>query len=198
MSFLISTSLSLFLLMDSIGNLPIYIALLKEIEPKRQRIIIIRELLIALFTIIGFYFLGSVFLDLLSIEQASVMIAGGIILFLVSIRMIFPLPKEPNKDLPKEEPFIVPLAIPLVAGPAILAAVMLYSHEDQNMWIVLSAIVIAWSFTTLVLFSASHLKKILGTRGIAACEKLMGLLLTLMAVDMFVKGMLALKAINPS
>lgn len=196
MAFFISTALSLFLLMDSIGNLPIYIALLKEIPAKRQKVIIIRELFIALCTIIAFYFLGSVFLDLLNIQQYSVMIGGGIILFLVSIRMIFPVPKDGSKDLPKEEPFIVPLAIPLVAGPAILAAVMLYSHEDENMWLVLGAIFVAWLFTTLVLFSATSLKKVLGTRGISACEKLMGLILTLMSVDMFVKGLVELRNLH--
>ncbi len=183
-----SIAFSFFLLMDSIGNLPVYISLLKEIDPRRQKLIILRELLIALIVIVFFYFLGSVFLDILGIQQASVNIAGGIILFMVAIRMVFPSSKEHNSDKPKEEPFIVPLAIPLVAGPAILAAVMIYSHEDANRTMVLSAIGIAWFATTLILFCAARITKLLGHRGVAACERLMGLILTLMSVDMFLRG----------
>ena len=186
-----SVALSFFLLMDSIGNLPIFIALLKEIEPKRQKVIILRELVIALAIIIFFYFLGSIFLDLLGIEQASVHIAGGIILFMIAIRMVFPQMKEQIHEKQKEEPFIVPMAIPLVAGPAILAAVMLYSHEDKDRWIVLGAIFLSWAISTLILYGAGKITKLLGWRGITACERLMGLILTLMAVQMFLQGISA-------
>lgn len=188
---LLSVAFSFFLLMDSIGNLPIFVALLKEIEPKRQKKIILRELVIALFVIVFFYFLGSIFLDLLGIKQAAVHIAGGIILFMISIRMVFPQKKELIKEKIKEEPFIVPMAIPLVAGPAILAAVMLYSHEDEYRWTVLSAILISWLVSTIILYCATRITKILGTRGITACERLMGLILTLMAVQMFLQGVAA-------
>ncbi|MBI3236536.1 MAG: hypothetical protein HYZ48_02340 [Chlamydiales bacterium] len=90
---------------------------------------------------------------------------------------------------PEKEPFIVPLAIPLVAGPAVLAAVMLYSHEHYSEWITVGAIVLAWTASTLILLSAGYLKKLLGARGLIACERLMGLLLILISVQMFLSGL---------
>ncbi|HSW86951.1 MAG TPA: MarC family protein [Rhabdochlamydiaceae bacterium] len=182
-------SFSLFLLMDSIGNIPIFIALLKDIPPKREKWIILRELIIALTIIIIFFFIGEPLLSALKVQQYSVLIAGGVILFLIAIKMIFPTLKngahEQHRD---KEPFIVPMAVPLIAGPAVLAAVMLYSHEQTSRWLPIGAILIAWAASTIVLISASILKKWLGWRGITACERLMGLLLTLIAVQMFLEG----------
>lgn len=174
--------------MDPIGNIPLYVSLLKDIDPKRQRRIILRELLIALFVIILFSFLGEYILRLLHISQETIMISGGLILFIIAIRMIFPKGKESLGESPEEgEPFIVPLAIPLVAGPSVLAAVMIYASQESHFTMV-GAIIAAWLVTLLILITAPHLKKILGSRGIAACERLMGLLLTLVAVQMFVEG----------
>ena len=173
--------------MDSIGNIPIFVAVLKEIHPRRQRLIIIRELCIALAIMILFFFVGDLVLNLLGIQQSAVMIAGGIILFLIAIRMIFPVKKDLEKGAIDEEPFIVPLAVPLIAGPAVLAAIMIYSGQEKDL-LVLSAIIIAWFISTVVLLSASFLKKILGKRGMIACERLMGLILTLIAIEMFLNG----------
>jgi multiple antibiotic resistance protein len=182
-------SFSLFLLMDSIGNIPIFIGLLKDIPPKREKWVILRELIIALAIIIGFFFLGEPLLTALRVKQYSVLIAGGVILFLIAIKMIFPNLKNGTHEQHREkEPFIVPMAVPLIAGPAVLAAVMLYSHEQTTRWVPLGAIFIAWAASTIVLISASYLKKWLGWRGITACERLMGLLLTLIAVQMFLEG----------
>lgn len=182
-------ALSMFFLMDSIGNIPIFISLLKKFPPKRQFIIIVRELLIALATILLFYFIGNFFLDALSISTQTLRIAGGIILFLISIKMIFPASKpESESSALRSEPFIVPLAIPLVAGPAILAAVMIYSGEELPMLYTISAIFIAWVCTTLILIAAPFLQKILGERGIIALERLMGLILILIAIQMFLDG----------
>lgn len=187
---LLTLAFSLFLLMDSIGNIPIFISILKEVPPKRQRIIIIRELLIALAIMICFNFVGEFLLNMLRISHSSVLIAGGIILFLISLKMIFPAGKDPEVSGPREkEPFIVPLAIPLVAGPAVLATIMLYSKQEPNNWEVVAAIGIAWLVSTIILVSASFLKTLLGWRGILACERLMGLLLTLIAVQMFLEGL---------
>ncbi len=187
---LFSMAISLFLLMDAIGNVPIFIAVLKETTPKRQAWIIFRELIIALIIIIGFYFLGEYLLRFLQVEQYTVMIAGGLILFIIALRMVFPTHVTEKTDVPKErEPFIVPLAVPLVAGPAVLAAVMLYSHQAIPMSIAIMAIIIAWVVTTIILLSSSFIKKVLGMRGIIALERLMGLLLTLIAVQMFLEGL---------
>ncbi|MBS0650942.1 MAG: NAAT family transporter [Verrucomicrobia bacterium] len=182
---------ALFLLMDPIGNVPIFISVLKDIDPKRHQYIIFRELVIALIIIIAFDFLGDILLEFLNVEQATLLIAGGIILFIIALKMIFPGRRDPDVDIsPDKEPFIVPLAIPLVAGPAVLAAVILYSHEQYNEWITIGAIILAWIASTIILLSASYLKKLLGWRGLVACERLMGLLLILISVQMFLNGLI--------
>ncbi len=188
---LLSMAFALFLLMDPIGNVPIFISVLKDIDPKRHQYIIFRELVIALIIIIAFDFLGDLLLEFLNVEQATLLIAGGIILFIIALKMIFPGRRDPDVDIsPDKEPFIVPLAIPLVAGPAVLAAVILYSHEQYNEWITIGAIILAWIASTIILLSASYLKKLLGWRGLVACERLMGLLLILISVQMFLNGLI--------
>ena len=185
-----SIAFALFLLMDPVGNVPIFISILKDINPKRQRRIILRELIIALIIIILFNFLGDALLGFLNVTMPTILISGAIILFLIALKMIFPGRRDPDVEIPQEkEPFIVPLATPLVAGPAVLAAVMLYSGQHQaDMTMTLSAIVIAWAASTLILLGSSFWKKLLGWRGLVACERLMGLILTLIAVQMFLEG----------
>jgi multiple antibiotic resistance protein len=196
---LLSTAFALFLLMDPLGNVPIFISLLKDIDPKRQQKIIFRELVIALIIIIAFNFIGDILLEFLHIEQETLLISGGIILFLIALKMIFPSKKEPEVDISQDkEPFIVPLAVPLVAGPAVLAAVMLYSHEQASEWITIGAIGLAWIASTIILLSSGFLKKVLGWRGLIACEKLMGLLLILISVQMFLSGLILFLGPHPS
>lgn len=186
---ILSIALPLFLLMDSIGNIPIYIAVLKNCDPKRHKAIILRELFIALAIILTFCFLGDSLLKFLDVQQYTVMIAGGIILFLLALRMIYPQHSDPHQYSRDPDPLIVPLAIPLVAGPAVLAAVMLYAHQGYDTFIVIAGIIVAWVATTIVLISSSFLQKIFKERGITALERLMGLLLTLIAVQMFLHGL---------
>ncbi len=182
---------SLFLLMDPIGNVSIFVPLLKNFSPKDQKRIIFRELTIALGIIILFYFAGDYLLDLIQIKQHSILIAGGIILFLIALRMIFPevFSVKQEENAPTQEPLIVPLAIPLVAGPAVLAAVMLYSQQNKPTWTVLGAIFIAWIITTVILLSSNILKKIFKERGLIALERLTGLLLILISIQMFLEGL---------
>ena len=185
----LSLAYTFFLLMDSIGNIPLFISLLKNLDPKRQRQIILRELLIALVIMIGFCLVGDVILTSLSISDYSLLMTGGIILFILSLKMIFPPEKEAAMDYPQEkEPFIVPLAIPLVAGPAVLAAIVLYSKQNEGNFITPLAIVIAWALSTAVLLCSSLLKRVMGLKGIIACERLMGLLLVMLSVQMFLGG----------
>jgi len=186
-------SLSLFLLMDPIGNIPFYISFLKGVEPKRQRKIIIRELIIALVIIVLFYFIGDALMSFLGIREDTIQIAGGIILFLLCLKMVFPPAHDSNDNLPHTaaEPFIVPLAIPLVAGPGVLAAVMIYAKQEANKWVMVGAILIAWVASLVILIASSWLKNILGWRGILAMERLMGLVLTLIAIEMFLNGVSA-------
>lgn len=187
---ILTVAFSLFILMNAIGTIPIFIATLKDVAPKRQRFIIFRELLIALSVILAFNFLGDFLLLLLGVTQSSVMISGGIILFLIALKMVFPIRvKEKNgKEEEKAEPLIVPLAIPLVAGPAVLAAVIIYSKQEP-FFVSVSAIIIAWAVSTILLVSSVTIRKALGARGIAALERLMGLVLTLISVQMFLEGL---------
>lgn len=184
---ILAIAFPLFLLMDPIGNIPIYLAVLKDCKPGRQRKIILRELIIALLIIIAFCIIGNYILGILNVQQYTVMIAGGIILFLIALQMIFP-PSSEKQIQRNADPLVVPLAVPLVAGPAVLAAVMLYSHQTENKIIVICGIVLAWIGTAAILISSSFLQRVLKDRGILALERLMGLILTLIAVQMFMHG----------
>ncbi len=186
---LFSIAFSLFLLMDPIGNIPFYISFLKGLDSKRQRYVIFRELVIALVIIILFNFIGDGLMKFLHVQNDTIQIAGGIILFLLCLKMIFPPPHDANESIPHDtEPFIVPLAVPLVAGPSVLAAVMIYSKQTEGI-LMIGAILIAWIASLIILLSASFLKQILGWRGILALERLMGLVLILIAVQMFMSGL---------
>ncbi len=189
MKHVLSTAFTLFLLMDPIGNIPLYISFLKGLNPKRQRVVIFRELIIALAIIILFNFVGDGLMKFLHVENDTIQIAGGIILFLLCLRMIFPPPHDPNEALRHDtEPFIVPLAVPLVAGPSVLAAVMIYAKQEGSL-VMVGSILIAWLASLSILLASSFLKKILGWRGITAMERLMGLVLILIAVQMFLSGL---------
>lgn len=186
---LLSVAFSLFLLMDPIGNIPLYISFLKNLDEKRQRWVICREMLIALVIIILFNFVGDGLMHFLNVSEDTIQIAGGIILFLICLKMIFPPPHDQTESLPHElEPFIVPLAVPLIAGPSVLAAVMIYTRQETNNWLMSGAILLAWGASLIILLASSFLKRVLGWRGILALERLMGLILTLIAVQMFLTG----------
>ncbi|MCP5509092.1 MAG: NAAT family transporter [Chlamydiales bacterium] len=185
---LFALTFSFFLLMDPLGNVPIFIALLKDVSIKRQKIIILRELIIALVIIIAFVFFGEGLLNLLHVSPMTIQIAGGLILFIIALKMIFPPPKQEFTLKKNEEPFLVPMAIPLVAGPSVLAAVMIYSRQLEGVSLLIGSLVIAWVVSAIILLSATQLKKVLGSKGISACERLMGLILILIAVEMFLDG----------
>ncbi len=184
-----TVTFALFLLMNPIGNVPIYLALLKEIPPRRQAQIILRELAMALAILLLFQFVGQGLLNLLGVKKDALLIAGGLILLIIAMRMIFPPEKSTTKITEKkEEPFLVPLAIPLVAGPAILSAIIIYSNEVSTLPLTF-AILSAWALVTVILVSAPMLLKLLKERGILACERLMGLILILIASQMFLNGL---------
>jgi len=186
---ILSSAVVLFFVMDPLGNIPIFLSLLKDIEPKRRWKIISRELLIALVILLIFLFFGQQLLNLLQLESESVSIAGGIILFIIGIRMVFPSRRGVMGDQLEGEPFIVPLAIPLIAGPSTLATLMLFVHSDPtNMLNWLSVLLIAWAITAVILLSAPIFYKILRKRGLAAVERLIGMILIMISVQMLVTG----------
>lgn len=175
--------------MDSVGNIPLYLSLLKNINGNRQRYIIFRELIIALIVIMLFMFIGDWLMSFLNIDDGTIQIAGGIILFLICLKMIFPSKDDPQEKCPKEEePLVVPLAVPFIAGPAVLAAVIIFSRQHISHFVMLSAILIAWGASLMILLASSYLNTLLGWRGLTAIERLMGLILILIAVQMFMNG----------
>ncbi len=187
---ILSAALLLFLILDPLGNIPVFLSLLKPLTPKRQRVVLVRELLIALAVLMGFLWGGKYALELMHLRQESVAIAGGIVLFLIGIRMIFPKPEGLMGAVPDGEPFIVPMAIPLVAGPSGMAAVMLMgSNEPERLgdWSV--ALLLAWGATAAILMSATLLYKLLGARALTALERLMGMLLVAISVQMLLDGL---------
>ena len=184
---ILSNAFALFLLMDSFGNIPIYLSILKGIDKKKHVQIIFRELLIALILFILFALFGNNFLSFLGISTKSMQLSGGIVLFILGMRMIFPAQGGQTYGL-DGEPFIFPLAVPLVSGPASLAAVMIYSHQDVSSLRLITSILIAWAATTTILMLAGKLSDWIDPRGLSALERLMGLILIMIAIEMVLKG----------
>ena len=185
----VSAAILLFLILDPLGNVPLFLSLLKELPPARRRIVLIRELLIALGVLLLFLFVGQYLLALMHLRQESVSIAGGIILFLIGIKMIFPQKEGIFGDVPEGEPFIVPMAVPAVAGPSGMAAVMLMANSDPGRladWTL--ALLLAWLATAVILYFSTYLYRLLGIRVLVAVERLMGMLLVALSVQMFLDG----------
>lgn len=184
-----SAAVTLFLIMDPLGNIPVFLSALQNVEPKRRTFVIIRETVIALIVMIAFLFVGQYLLDFLGLKQESISIAGGIILFLIALKMIFPQEKHSSENHLDEEPFIVPLAIPLIAGPSLLATLLLFVRSEPNRtmdW--LFALLIAWLISSLILLASPFVQKVLKERGLIAVERLMGMILVALSVQMFLNG----------
>lgn len=176
--------------MDSSGRQTLFIAVLKNVNPKKYKLIILRELIFALIILIAFMFFGQHILTTLQISESSLSIAGGIILFLIALKMIFPDHSDETTKNMNPEPFVVPLAIPFVAGPSSIATVMLIMSREPNRWLDwLIALGLAWFVTSLILVFSGGIKKILRERGLIAVERLMGMILTTIAVEMFLSGL---------
>lgn len=187
-----------FIVTNPIGNSPTIIALIKDHGIKRQQQILFREAMFSMILAIFFLFLGDAFLCCLKIQEYALRISGGVLLFLVALKMIFSARgEETSHDGPKQDPFIVPIATPLLSGAGLLTMIMLYSKQEQNDFKVLMAILLAWVGVTGVLVSAPYMQIFLGKRGLAALEQLMGMLLAMIAMEMIVKGgYLFLKALS--
>ena len=184
-----SAAITLFLIMDPLGNMPVFMSVLKTIEPRRRRIVLARELFFSLIIMFTFLFSGQAVLDFLNVRQESVSIAGGIILFLIGLKMIFPQPGGVAGLTSDEEPFIVPLAIPMIAGPSILAALILLANQDHNRMLDWSmALGAAWLASATILMLSSTLHRILGERGLIAIERLMGMILIMISIQMLLDG----------
>jgi multiple antibiotic resistance protein len=186
---ILSAVITLFLIMDPLGNIPLFLSALKHVRPDRRRRVLLREIVLAYVVLLACLFLGGIALRVLGLEQESISIAGGIVLFLIALRMIFPAEKGSDADLPEGEPFLVPLAVPLIAGPSALAALLLLQRSSPGETTALViALTIAWALTGAILLSSTFFYRVLRERGLMAMERLMGMLLVMVAVQMFMNG----------
>lgn len=188
---IISTATLLFFILDPLGNIPLLLSILKDIDQKRRTKIILRETFFGLLILLAFLFFGEGFLSIFHLETESVTLAGGIIFFIIGVKMIFPSPDGEalfsNKG--NTEPLIVPIAMPMIAGPAALATLLVLAKTNaEHTGPLFASLMLAWTVSTIVLLLSPFLYKVLRTKGLEALEKLMGMLLLIMAVQMFIDG----------
>ncbi|MFN8582752.1 MAG: MarC family protein [Gemmatimonadaceae bacterium] len=187
-----SATLLLFLVIDPLGNIPFFLSSLKSVPAHRHSRVVVRELLIAYIVMVAFLFLGRPLIGVLGISEPALTLAGGVILFLIALRMVFP-PTGGSGSLQEEvegEPFIVPLAIPYVAGPSVLATELLLMNRDPLRWAEWwLALTLAWMGTAAILIVGNRLRTVLGPRAMIAIERLMGMLLVAISVQMFLTGL---------
>jgi multiple antibiotic resistance protein len=185
-----AAAVTLFLIMDPLGNIPIFLSVLSKVTPERRRRILIRELLIALTIMLLFLFTGPAILTALGLSREAISIGGGLVLMIIAIRMIFPSRGGVMGDDGTEgEPLIVPLAMPLIAGPSVLATLVLLAETGPDRggdWLL--ALVGAWAASAAILLLSQRLFNILGARGLKAIERLMGMILVTISVQMLLDG----------
>jgi multiple antibiotic resistance protein len=185
-----AVAVTLFLIMDPLGNIPIFLSVLAKVAPERRRRILIRELFIALAVMLVFLFAGPPILKVLGLSSEAITIAGGLVLMIIAIRMIFPsrggIMGDEEGD---EEPLVVPLAVPLIAGPSVLATLVLLTESGPDRTIYwLAALFGAWLLTAVILLSSQFFFRMLGSRGLKAVERLMGMILVSISVQMLLNG----------
>ncbi|MCL4106476.1 UNVERIFIED_CONTAM: hypothetical protein GTU68_030434 [Idotea baltica] len=186
---ILSTALVLTFILDPFGNVPLLLTILKDIDRKKHRRIIIREMLIGLVILLLFLFAGRGFLNLFHLETSSVSIAGGLIFLIIALKLIFPASDGSSIFASTGEPFIVPIAMPMVAGPSALATLMVMANNHEgHLGGLFFAVMIAWSITAAILLSSPLFFRLLRKKGLVALEKLMGMLLLIMAVQMLLNG----------
>lgn len=186
---LLSASVLLFFVMDPLGNVPLFLSALRHVDPSRYRLVIVRELLIALVILVVFLFVGRYFLELLHVSPAALTAGGGVILLLIALRMIFPSHERSMREEVEGEPLVVPLAVPYTAGPSMLATELLFMSREPDRWPVwLGAVGLAWLASAVILYFSASLRQLLGDRGLTALERLMGMLLVIVAVEMLMGG----------
>ena len=185
----VSATILLILITDPIGNIPIFANALQHVAPERRARVILREVLIAFVLLLTFMFVGESFLRVMNLSELSLQIGGGVILFLIALRMIFPPPKGTDTPEAPTEPLIVPLAIPAIAGPSALATVLLLvsqAPEKRLTWI--AALCVTMTVSAVVLVLAERIQRVAGDRIVVALERLMGLVLVALSIEMMLRG----------
>ena len=183
-----SATILLILITDPIGNIPIFANALRHVAPKRRPWVILREIMIAFLLLLTFMFVGAEFLRVMNLSELALLIGGGVILFLIALRMVFPPPhsEDPEQTV---EPLIVPLAVPAIAGPSALATVLLLvSQQPERRLEWIAALCVTMLVSAVVLVSAERIQRIIGNRLVMAVERLMGLVLVSVAIEMILRG----------
>jgi small neutral amino acid transporter SnatA (MarC family) len=187
-----SATILLLLITDPLGNIPIFVNTLRAVPPERRARVIVREVLIAFGLLLAFMFVGQSFLKAMSLSDVSLQIGGAVVLFLIALRMIFPPPPQ-DSPVPLTEPLIVPLAIPALAGPSAMATVLLLvsqAPERRLEWV--AALTVTMLVCAVVLLLAERLQRVVGLRVVSAFERLMGLILVSISVEMLIRGLKSL------
>ena len=185
----LSATILLVLITDPIGNIPIFANALKHVAPERRARVILREILIAFALLLTFMFVGEGFLRVMNLSELSLQIGGGVILFLIALRMVFPPAACAADEEQMVEPLIVPLAVPAIAGPSALATVLLLvSQQPERRMEWIAALCVTMLVSAIVLVSAERIQRVIGTRLVTAVERLMGLVLVSVAVEMLLRG----------
>ena len=185
----LSVFVALFLIMDPFGNIPVFLLVLDKVPPERRKKVLVRELLFALAAVIVCILAGRQIVSLMGLKPEAISIAGGIILFLIAIRMIYPFKIFETRDDTDSEPFLVPLAIPLIAGPSLLAVLLLFaSSESPDFPKLVLAALLAWFLTSMILYFSTFLLRLLGKNGLTAIERLMGMILVAISIQLFLDG----------
>ncbi len=186
---LVAITILIFLIMDPIGNVSSFLQVLERHSPRQKRRIILREMLFALAMMLLFCYLGERFLGILEMSETTVRLVSGMILFGISLGILFPSPNSLRMRLkPEENPVLVPLAMPLIAGPAILATILLYAHMDPTIYILPLGILIAWVPATIILLFSAQIYRVVGRNGLRGMERLIGMILILLATQRFMEG----------
>ena len=182
-------ALTIFFVANPIGNTPAFVALVKEFDFHRQKRILFREAVFSYLLALFFLYLGKLFLSAIQVHTYAVSVSGGTLLFLVAMNMIFPPEEEGQKEEKhKVEPFIVPIATPLISGGGVLSTIMIYSAMEQGYGRMTIATTIAYAAVIVVVVSAAYLQKILGSRGLIALEQFMGMILSMISIQIIVTG----------
>ncbi len=187
----VSALVLLLLVLDPLGGLPIYISVLRTVAPERRTRVALRETAIAFAALALFMVAGQAFLSLMRLSERSLEVAGGVILLIIAVRMVFATGAEVYATGAEgREPFIFPLAVPLLAGPSAMATVLLLaSRQPESLWSWMGALTVAMVISGVVLLAADRIRRVLGSSMVAAIEKLMGLVLTAIAIEMILAGL---------
>ncbi len=188
---IISTAILIFFILDPFGNVPLLLSILKNVDKQKHRKIIIREILLGFTILVIFLFFGEKFLNIFHLETQAITIAGGIIFFVIALKMIFPDPSGESMFSVKkdDDPLVVPIAMPMIAGPAALATLLVLAKTNsEHIGSLFVSLLLGWGLSSLVLLLSPFLYKLLKTKGLTALERLMGMLLLMMAVQMFIDG----------